>query len=440
MQLISKMLNNNKKPRLMLWLFVIVLSLSLNIVVFAQDEKNEIDMNISDYTQKIATLEDEIRNYREFIQEATKTKRTLKEELVLLDVKIAKVELEIERLNLVIEDSEREILETQQEITSLKEKIKNERGYLAELIRTLYEKEETGMLEIVLSSESVSDFFNDVSRITNVHGAIQNSLEEVKLLKDGLEKKEEELTQKRNELLEFKALAIVQKGSLEESKIEKRELLEETHGKEILYQRKLSEATNDLTKIRKELFQLTGFGISITFEEALQRVTVVSKKTGVREALLLAIFKKESDWGLNVGRGVWYEDMHPRDWDAFFEITEKLGLNPDMTPVSAKPSYGWGGAMGPAQFLPTTWLGYEKQVAEITGHNPPSPWNLDDALAAAGLKLAAAGAASHIYEDEWRAAMIYFAGSSWEKPSFGFYGDGVMDLATFYQEQIGLLE
>jgi len=132
--------------------------------------------------------------------------------------------------------------------------------------------------------------------------------------------------------------------------------------------------------------------------------------------------------------------MHPRDWDAFLEITKKLGLDPDTTPVSAKPSYGWGGAMGPAQFLPSTWREYESRVAEITGHNPPSPWNLDDALAAAGIKLAAAGANSQKYEDEWRAAMIYFAGSRWENPAYGFYGDGVLDLANFYQEQIRLLQ
>ena len=96
--------------------------------------------------------------------------------------------------------------------------------------------------------------------------------------------------------------------------------------------------------------------------------------------------------------------------------------------------------MGPAQFLPSTWREYESRVAEITGHNPPSPWNLDDALAAAGIKLAAAGANSQKYEDEWRAAMIYFAGSRWENPAYGFYGDGVLDLANFYQEQIRLLQ
>ncbi len=396
-------------------------------------------VDIGGIIQQIQVLEEEIKEYREFIQEAVVVKSTLKEELELLDAKIAKTELEIERVNLLIQETEEEIRLKQEELVRLKEKIINEREYLGELLRTLYEKEEVGFLEIVLSSDNFSDFFGDISNLTSVQGALQESLVEIKKLRDRLEEEEKALIDKRNEQLEYKSLVIVQKGSLEEAKREKDQLLKETRGKESEYQKRLSFASNDLTRIRKELYQLTGFGISLEFEEALEKVRPISHKTGIREALLLALLKKESDWGFNVGRGVWYEDMHPRDWDAFFEITEKLGLDPETTPVSAKPSYGWGGALGPAQFLPTTWLGYEARVTEITGHDPPSPWDLDDALTAAGIKLAAAGADSQRYEDEWQAAMIYFAGSNWDNPAFGFYGDSVLDLANFYQEQIDLL-
>lgn len=64
----------------------------------------------------------------------------------------------------------------------------------------------------------------------------------------------------------------------------------------------------------------------------------------------------------------------------FYQITKKLGLNPDTTPISCPindPCKGliagqnsWGGAMGPAQFMPTTWLSYRNQVSKITGNNP----------------------------------------------------------------------
>ena len=96
--------------------------------------------------------------------------------------------------------------------------------------------------------------------------------------------------------------------------------------------------------------------------------------------------------------------------------------------------------MGPAQFLPSTWLSWESRISELTGHNPPSPWNVEDSLAAAALKLAAAGADQQTFENEWKAAMIYFAGSNWDNPAFAFYGDSVMALSHQFEEQIKILE
>jgi len=157
-------------------------------------------------------------------------------------------------------------------------------------------------------------------------------------------------------------------------------------------------------------------------------------------ALLLAMLKKESEWGTNVGRGTWRQDMHPRDQNAFLAITKELNLNPDLTPVSRKPSYGWGGAMGPAQFLPNTWLAYKDEIARLTGHNPPNPWDIGDAFMACAIKLRDAGAAAQTYRAEWKAAQIYFAGRRWNNPRYYFYGDSVMELANKFQHQIDILE
>ena len=99
---------------------------------------------------------------------------------------------------------------------------------------------------------------------------------------------------------------------------------------------------------------------------------------------------------------------------------------------------GWGGAMGPAQFIPSTWILYKNKVAELTGHNPPSPWNLQDAFVACALLLKDNGAARGGWKAEWQAAMKYFCGRI--NYRFRFYGDSVMSLAKKYQEEIGILK
>ena len=127
------------------------------------------------------------------------------------------------------------------------------------------------------------------------------------------------------------------------------------------------------------------------------------------------------------------------DVNDFITITTELGRDPFQTPVSCPiPSIGgYGGAMGPAQFIPTTWMGYRDRLRVIKG-SPGDPWNIYDAFLAAGLYLGDFGAVSQTYNGEWRAAMIYFSGST--NIRYRFYGDSVMGLATRYQKDIDALK
>ena len=177
----------------------------------------------------------------------------------------------------------------------------------------------------------------------------------------------------------------------------------------------------------------------MTLEDAYNHAKYAADRTGVRPAFLLAVLKQESSWGTNVGTGTWKKDMKAADQKAFIQICDELNLDPNQMPVSKKPSYGWGGAMGPAQFLPSTWLAYKDKVAVLTGHNPPSPWDINDAFTAAALKLANGGANQGTADAEWKAAMIYFAGNNWGKTVYSFYGDAVMDLASVIQGQLDIM-
>ncbi len=96
--------------------------------------------------------------------------------------------------------------------------------------------------------------------------------------------------------------------------------------------------------------------------------------------------------------------------------------------------------MGPAQFIPTTWQLYSNRVSQVTGHNPPNPWDPFDAFAAAAIYLKDLGAADGTAAAERKAALKYLAGSNWQKKAYSFYGDDVMALAAKYQEQINILQ
>jgi len=121
----------------------------------------------------------------------------------------------------------------------------------------------------------------------------------------------------------------------------------------------------------------------------------------------------------------------------FLSITKDLGRDYSVVPVSCPLSYGYGGGMGPAQFIPTTWMEYHARIREITG-KAPDPWDIRDAFLASGLKLANDGAKTQTSNGEWRAAMIYYSGSTNTK--YRFYGDSVMRIAAGYADDIAAIE
>ncbi|MDO8639328.1 MAG: hypothetical protein Q7R53_00245, partial [bacterium] len=100
-------------------------------------------------------------------------------------------------------------------------------------------------------------------------------------------------------------------------------------------------------------------------------------------------------------------------------------------------SFGYGGAMGPGQFIPSTWVSYRDRVKETTG-KAGDPWNIKDSFLAAGFYLADYGAKNQTYNSEWKAAMIYFSGSTNSK--YKFYGDSVMGIASRYENDIKAIE
>ena len=90
------------------------------------------------------------------------------------------------------------------------------------------------------------------------------------------------------------------------------------------------------------------------------------------------------------------------DQTAFVDIMSGLGRDASSVPlscpiVSAGP---WGGAMGPAQFIPSTWQLFKERIASIVGKFLPDPWDPKDAIVASAIYLGDLGAGSKSYSAE----------------------------------------
>jgi len=145
--------------------------------------------------------------------------------------------------------------------------------------------------------------------------------------------------------------------------------------------------------------------------------------------------------GQNVGKCTYDTAMSPtRDIPIFLAMMQELGLSPFSQKVSCAQSYGaYGGAMGPAQFIPSTWKLYQARIAKASGQNPPNPWDPRTATFATAIYMEDLGADAQTPAAERRAALKYLAGSHWQNSAYAFYGNAVMGYVDQYKQDISVL-
>ena len=422
-----------------------ILTLFLALTVFAQTpDPSAVTARRAQLEAELVQLEKEIAGFQGLIQGKQSEAQSLERDVQILDAQIKKAKLEIKARTITIGKLQEAIGDKTRHIGALETKIGREKASLAELLRRFYELDQSSLAEALLGYDNLSEFFVEADSFDAVQTAIQNSFVEIRQDKIDTEKERDDLEDRKAEEIQLKTIQELEKKRIEEREAEKKRILQITRGEESRYKKLLEERAKNAATIRSQLFILNG-SPSIPFEKALEYAIVAEKATNVRPAFLLGVIAEESNLGANVGTGNWKTDLsHARcakQRTAFQDITSRLGLNPDLVPVSKRAWYGYcGGAMGPAQFIPTTWVLYEKRISEITGNNPPSPWDPKDAFVASALLLKDNGAAARTYTAENRAALKYLAGSNWQKSAYRFYGDDVMALAAKYQEQIYILK
>lgn len=420
-------------------LLLVVLITSFTVMAASTDELKR------DLENQIRQKQIEINQHQDKINETRQKSGTLNNEIQILESQISKIQVEVKQIDLTIQKSDLNIGEIDIQIGILEEKVNQERSLLAEYIRTVAQYDQETLLEVILKNDSFSDFFDEINALENVQEEIHKTLDIIKILRGDLEEQKDQLADEREEQYRLKTLQLIQRRSVENIQWQKESILNKTKGEEKAYQQLIQGAEKDIVFIREQLSLLERY--DLTLEEAVAYAIFAASKTGIRPAYLLGVLEAESRLGLNVGTGNWKKDMYQcyrslgyitraeREKNAFLQITQELGIDPDLQPVSAEPWYGCGGAMGVAQFMPTTWLAYKDKAAALTGNNPPNPWNHKDAFMAAAIKLSNGGANQRTELGERTAYAKYLGGSRYQRWIYNKVTDYVINLAANFQRQ-----
>lgn len=376
---------------------------------------------------QIQQIQQQIDDYQRQIDTVHSQALTLQGELKRLNAQINQITLELRSLALSISNTNAQISVTSAQIADAEQKIGKDELVLAQYLRVLYQTDQESLVYILLKNNTLSDFFNDLNSVKTNQEDLQSAIVTIKDLKSSLEAKRQDLENQKADLEQQQVLVAIDKKSLDQAKAQQSKLLKDTQGQESKFQQLVKQGKQNIAALRQEITYLEQNGISV--EDAVKYGNLAAIATGIRPAFLLAELNLESGLGQNVGKclitdttsgasrnvatgAVSSRGINPtRDLPLFLQITQQLGRDPLQTRLSCWPGYGWGGAMGPAQFIPSTWMGYAAQVASIVGRTLADPWNIEDAFTAAAIKFAKDGATSKTPAGEIAASKAYFCGN-----------------------------
>ncbi len=403
-------------------------------------------------------IEKDIANNQGTLGTLQQQRTTLERDIAILDNKIRTAQLNIKQSDLTLSQLKGNITEKQKSIAQVDAKVSRSEESLAQLLRRTREIDDVSLTQLALG-ESLEDFFQDVDDFQSIQKALGESFVEMAALREDLAGHKAALEDKEDQAKKVRQVQVLAKQAVLEDEKKKQSILSATKGQEKTYQQLIAEKKLKASAIRAALFGLRDSG-AIPFGTAYQYAKEASEQTGVRPAVILGVLRQETNLGENVGlclltnspdkgdgkgkntgRAFNQVMKGSRDVDPFMQITSELGLDPFAQVVSCPQSSGYGGAMGPAQFIPSTWMLYQDRLAKMTGQNPPDPWSARTAIFATALLMADNGADNGTRASERLAALRYFAGWAYAtKPAYAFYGSGVMGYADQYQADIDILE
>lgn len=431
-------------------IFAMVAFLFLPNFAIAQETETPENSSMSETSQleqELKAIQQEIAEYEKQLSSVQSEKNTLNKKINELKLQKNKIALQIKETQLNINSLEEQLVVVESDIKTRQEQIQEAQAEIAGLIRLVDKKDRYSFLDILMSGKNLGDYLVQLAEYKKLTSSLAVTVNHLQSEKALLEADEVKLEDQRLDQQNLASIAGLQNEKLSQNLSERRDLLVKTKVEESNYQAILSDKQKRATEIKNRIYDLLGVSREITFGEAVKIAQWAESQTGVRTAFILAVLTQESNLGKNVGtcnrpgdpvEKSWKQIMKPdRDQEPFKTITAELGIDPDITPVSCPMrdkkgnQIGWGGAMGPAQFIPSTWLGYRDKVSAISGKTA-NPWDIRDAFLAAAILLKANGATS--VSGEWAAAMRYFSGSTNTK--YRFYGDNVVAIAEKYQQDI----
>ena len=166
----------------------------------------------------LSQIRNNIKNKQQELNESRAKEKSLGDQVNSLEQQINSKQSDIDELEASISEAQAKLETLEEELAAAEEKVNTQNENLNARLRNMYKNGSVGFIDVLMDSESFSEFLNNLSLVEKVYTSDQDVLEELQKAYDEIDAKKKEIETLQAELSESKATMEEQKSSLEADK------------------------------------------------------------------------------------------------------------------------------------------------------------------------------------------------------------------------------
>jgi murein DD-endopeptidase MepM/ murein hydrolase activator NlpD len=213
---------------------------------------------LSDKTNELKKLRDQIAEQQKQLEGVQKRKTTLQNQLEILDKQIKLGELQLQAIAAQVDGVNANMSRINGDLVAAEMTMYDKKQVLREAIKQAYISNRSGVIGVLLGSQDLSGFISQIEYITTIEGRITNSISILQDLNEQLKGKKAELEAADKQLKQLQADRQLEQNNLDTQSQAKESMLRDTKLTEAEYQQKILEGVAKQKQLDSEIAQLAG--------------------------------------------------------------------------------------------------------------------------------------------------------------------------------------
>lgn len=218
-----------------------------------KEEIEQLNKEIAARKDKIKQLEETINKYKKNVEQKQLEGVSLRNQMGILDSRLEKISIDIELTREKIKNVELEIEALELSIQDKEAIITKQKAIITKIIQNLHANDQKNYLEILLTNNSFSEFYDQARYLENIYVDLGHSVKSLRLAKEDLDNKKQQADNRRLSYEDLKKELEGKKADLNDQYGVKQNLLVQTKASEAQFQTLLSSLRKEYQIIEGEV-------------------------------------------------------------------------------------------------------------------------------------------------------------------------------------------